>query len=401
MIILPEAYTPASSSPGRLAPEDRLVFQHFPKTAGTTVHHCLAASFDPAEICPERFGRFAFWPPQVLERYRFFSCHASGRELRSIPAPLKTISFFRNPIERCISLYEYWRSIPLSEQQESELLEPRFARSYSPRAFFALTGSEQRRPFCNVYTAGLAGDSLFSPSGRIWQSDHEMLEAALERLEQLSFIGISEDMTGSMDALCRQLDIPNPYVGQFFNVTKRGDALESGGPGQAEPVDIDDECLGLIAQANQLDMIVYDRALTLALNGRARVRAVRCLPGPMPVCHVRSGFADTWVENREGGYVLFGPYARLLPGRYAVAFHVRRRVGALDGWNGASLGQIEVIARKGGLVLAQSDLQDFVGEASPELTFEVSHMVSDAEFRVVAAPGAPFDVELTVRLRQT
>ena len=103
MGLLSVAYTLPPSTPGRLESCDRLVFQHFPKTAGTTVHHCLAALFDPDEICPERFEQFAFWPPDLLRSFRFFSAHTSMRDIRYIPPPIKVVSFFRHPIERCIS----------------------------------------------------------------------------------------------------------------------------------------------------------------------------------------------------------------------------------------------------------------------------------------------------------
>jgi hypothetical protein len=222
---------------------------------------------------------------------------------------------------------------------------------------------------------------------------------ALARLEQLTFVGITEDMAGSMDALSRQLDIPNLYVGQFHNITTREGPIEGDSAS-----DIDDDCLGLIEQANMLDMIVYDRALTLALGDRQRIRTIRCIPAGMPGCHVRSRFADTWVENRAGGYILFGPYVRLLPGRYTVVFRLRQRLAAMESWGAGSLGHLDVIARKGGLVLARRELQDVFGhsaEVTQRLSFEVNHLLHDAEFRVLAEPGAPFDVEISVNLHHT
>jgi hypothetical protein len=52
--------------------------------------------------------------------------------------------------------------------------------------------------------------------------------------------------------------------------------------------------------------------------------------------------------------------------------------------------------------MARSDVRGPIDNAavwSQELPFQVEHVVSDAEFRVFGAPGAPFDVELTVVLR--
>ena len=402
MLLLPTAYIPAPSSPGRLQAADRLIFQHFPKTAGTTVHDCLSGLFEPSEICPERVGRFAFWPRQTLEQYRFFSAHATGRQLSYIPGPTKLFTFLRDPIERCISLYEYWRLSAFGEDDQEQPLEVRFARAHSAREFFAITGFEQRRPFWNVYTAGLAGDALISPSGKFWASDSELLDQALARMEQLAFVGISEDLAGSMDALCRQLDVPNLYAGQVHNKTRRHDLLAPASREQEDAIAIDDDCLDLIRQANGLDAIVYERAVTLALGDRRRIRLIGCVPALMPACHVRSSYSSDWVENRAGGYILFGPYARLLPGRYVATFRLRARPGEMAGWTGALLGHLDVCSRLGTLLLPQSELTgsfESDNERTEELTFEVNHALRDVEFRVFAVPGAPFDVETTVSLR--
>ena len=261
MSLLSTAYTPAASTLGRLESDDRLVFQHFPKTAGTTVHHCLAALFDPEEVCPERFSNFAYWPTEALQGFRFFSAHTTARDIRFIPKPIKVVSFFRQPVERCISLYEYWRSLPL---EDNGPLQPRFVRRYSPRDFFSRPEIERRQSFWNFYTCGLAGDALFSPQGEIWRSETELLDCALEALERLAFIGISEDMAGSMDALCRQLDVPNFYSGQTHNVTTRPRVREPDQGVSAATWEVDAECLDAIVSANKLDLVVYDRALALS-----------------------------------------------------------------------------------------------------------------------------------------
>jgi hypothetical protein len=299
-------------------------------------------------------------------------------------------------------LYFYWRSISVIKEDESKYLEPRFARSHSSREFFALTDIEQCRPFWNLYASGLAGDALFSPTGQLWQSDDELLEKALARLEQLAFVGISEDMTGSMDALCRRLDIPNLYVGQFDNITPRQDPTGRDSQVQDDTSDIDEECLDLIRRANALDMVVYDRAMTIALGDRERMRPICCLPGQMPSCRVRNHFAEQWVENRAGGFIVFGPYTRLLPGRYGATFRLRVRSSGVESWSGGSLGYLDVIARAGNLLLARHELPEIFcssGDVSYQLTFDVNHVLNDAEFRVWAEPGAPFDVDLKVSLR--
>ena len=87
----------------------RLVFLHVPRTGGTTLHHHLAAHFAPHEICPERFSRLDKYSPDQLEKWRFFSGHFNADEIRRIPGPLFIVTILRNPIERLLSNYYFWK----------------------------------------------------------------------------------------------------------------------------------------------------------------------------------------------------------------------------------------------------------------------------------------------------
>ena len=123
-------------------------------------------------------------------------------------------------------LYDYWRSLPLRPIHENAPLQPRFVRGYSPRDFFRLPEVERRQSFWNSYACGLAGNAHITPDGNLWRSETELLDCALQQLERLAFIGITEDMEGSMDALSRRLDVPNRYSGQFHNVTMASDEVD-------------------------------------------------------------------------------------------------------------------------------------------------------------------------------
>jgi len=74
-----------------MQPEDRLVFMHIEKTAGSTAHHVLSQNFEQHEVCPHRFSNLDCYPRDYLACYRFFMLHSHLRIMRTIPKPLKFV----------------------------------------------------------------------------------------------------------------------------------------------------------------------------------------------------------------------------------------------------------------------------------------------------------------------
>lgn len=383
----------------RLSSDMRLAFMHFPKTGGTTVHNCLAKLFSQDEICPERFDTISLWPKSLLDRYKFFSAHANLSSFAPISDRARIITFLRDPLERNISLFEYWASYSDAHIETYNLYQPRLAKSLGINEFFSRANRPQCAYLYNAYANSLAGIN-FSPFGiHHHENPREVAEKAIESLENISFFGISEDLDLSFDRLSSTLDIPNTYAGQRENVTRVNiinlpDAHEAP---RLEEVKAD--TLAALAEATEADQLVYDYAVKRFYADQPRRRRLRGVAGPPAIATVRKGRDSTWVESHGEGFILFGPYVRLRPGRYVVEFRCRKSSSSAPIGTDA-LGYVDVVANIGQTFLGRSDIHwvDHDGEMLIRLEFETSTVYSDVEFRCFSSSMMPFDIDETTVL---
>src|SRR5262245_57134001 len=112
-----------------------LIFLHLPKTGGTSLHHHFSQAFEPHLICPERFSRLDLLPRQELSQYRYFSGHYTFAQVSLVPEARYIVTVLRDPIERVVSNYYFWRRHRHAVVEEFDLLGPRIARSGSLLSF--------------------------------------------------------------------------------------------------------------------------------------------------------------------------------------------------------------------------------------------------------------------------
>jgi len=321
------SYAQISPNPGPLAAEDRLVFVHIEKTAGSTAHHVFAQHFDEEEVCPYRFANLIYWRPEQLARYRFFVLHAHLRALRSIPQPIKFLTFLREPVSRLRSHYNYWRSLNDRVVDEEGLDHIRFLKRLNLKELLTPPMLSVIPEFWNLATHRLAGDLLLAPSGHPWRDESELLDTALHNLANLTNLGITEFPDLSFQYIADDLAVPNRYDGARVNVTAANAEHEPDRYDRVNASDIDAETLECIERATRLDRAVYNAALQ---RFRDRLRVGMILKGSVPP-HVRTVMEDGCelvVGDHQEGNILFGPYCALPAGRYRATLWLRARVPA-------------------------------------------------------------------------
>jgi hypothetical protein len=82
-------------------------FLHVPKAAGLSINALVKESFSDGEICPPPVDRA--WRRDALDGYRFYSGHFSFDFIREFNCGTRLI-MLRHPVDRIVSLYDYWRS---------------------------------------------------------------------------------------------------------------------------------------------------------------------------------------------------------------------------------------------------------------------------------------------------
>ncbi len=182
----------------------KLVFLHLPKTGGTTLHHHFAQHFAPEEICPERFSNLHAWKREDLDRYRYFSGHFNFDQVRLIPGPLFIVTVLRDPVERLMSNYLFWKRHTVEAITRDKLEGPAIARAVPLRDFLRNPHHQVQDAVNNTMTRYLAGQvhvnaditsyRYFAGGTAIPITELELLHRALGNLLAIDVVGVTSNL---------------------------------------------------------------------------------------------------------------------------------------------------------------------------------------------------------------
>ena len=90
--------------------DDRFVFIHIPKTAGTSFRTLLYDIFDETRVSPPFSGApLTDEDARKLDSYQVIAGHISWADVKRYFPRRRLITFLRDPIERCLSVYGFFR----------------------------------------------------------------------------------------------------------------------------------------------------------------------------------------------------------------------------------------------------------------------------------------------------
>jgi hypothetical protein len=192
-----------------------VVFIHVQKTAGTSVTQLLAANFEPARRCPERFNQLHHYSLAELGKYDFFSGHFDLFSTHLIPRrSIFRLSFFRKPSDRLISFYRFARAHPPSP---SLLADPHFAlaKELDAVAYFSNDFIRASRLINNHYRAVFGGSlwpgvRLHFDGGPSGDSVFGGVDRAIEGVRLLDGLGLTHRFTESMRVIFDDLSFSLP-----------------------------------------------------------------------------------------------------------------------------------------------------------------------------------------------
>lgn len=245
---------------------DKLAFLHIPKTAGTSVHDVLASRFKPEEICPERFRELDSKPLAYLERYRFFSGHFTGSALPRISGKTFAFSILRNPHDRIVSLYYFWRRHSDKVIEAEDLPGARLARSVSGlKEFLSLDAPIPRNYIKNEMTRVLAGNIYTDRGDRYYELKNgkrlpvekfEVLRRAMATLARLDHVMFVDSLDHDFEVLCRLIGlVPAPELPRRNTRQEVRPGLEA-----AEEEELAPEHTKLLNNLTDLDRLLYSAA---------------------------------------------------------------------------------------------------------------------------------------------
>jgi Sulfotransferase family len=242
--------------------EQKVVFLHIPKTAGTSFHLLLTQYFGEQETCPIRNRQLDQVGDSLLSSYRLFSGHYFFNQIERIPAPRKLVTILREPRNRLISLYNFHRSFRwdrISSIEELGYDSPRYAKELSFAEYLRCTEYSVRMNTDNAITRYLVGLNFVDSNGQWTISEDSALNIALTHLQIFDGIGLVEKIhqTLRMFEAILGFSFPDqmPVHNDFASLSP------TGGFENVEGAVIDDDAENELDRSTRIDQQVYTWAV--------------------------------------------------------------------------------------------------------------------------------------------
>ena len=206
----------------------RLRFLHLEKTAGSSLINVLAAQFHPLQIDADPDRNY---PPHERRPFPHAS-YAAQRDaalvwghydlpsLRRLDAGSEafTLCVFREPGQRILSLYYYWRA-----NQADQAATVRCARETGLLAFLRTRDPLIVNYIDNLYVRRLTGLYATAAADPVAQTPDDALDAALACLSTLDFVGMSGRLDDSLALLGKRIGFTPPLHTPQVNVLARSE----------------------------------------------------------------------------------------------------------------------------------------------------------------------------------
>jgi hypothetical protein len=242
------------------ADTSRYVVLHIPKTAGTSLNAILCTFFGKAAVSPPFDAReFHSSGMSNLSRFQVVQGHISWKEFRIYFQNAKTITFLRDPVDRCLSWYSYVRElelkeplIPLSEIKYTNSPEEAIslAKQLAIVDFFRSDHPHIKQNVCNRQAYQLGDEIVLE---RREPDLDTVLTNAMKNLGAVGFVGLFEEFDNDVKRLSDWLGYEGKVPSVRSNVTK--DRIRAN--------DLPASMRSCLEKLNELDMELYESAKSL------------------------------------------------------------------------------------------------------------------------------------------
>jgi hypothetical protein len=238
-----------------------VTFLHLEKTGGMAAVAALAPQFHPLQIDadPRRAHPphlFCPLPPFLVARVRRCALvwgHYDLPSIRRLGDGRFTFTLLREPRARIRSLYGYWRGQAALGLGWDGMNQPVLMAQRLDFAAFLQTEEPMVVNYIdNFYVRRLTGHYVIQGHDPLADDPQARLQAALEALASLDFVGLSEEMNGALDALGARLGFTAPAHVAPVNVTRGAPRPPAG--------EEEDEIESWLLRRTSLDQIVYAAA---------------------------------------------------------------------------------------------------------------------------------------------
>lgn len=218
---------------------------HIPKCAGTTLRKMLELRHGSAALVQlysrkDQFGK----PYKALKEYTqdFVVGHVGVDYLLDRSHGRKIVTFMRDPVERVLSHYFYWRSI----QEKS--MGPKLAACLSLRDFLCSDVVAVRRQISNLQAwMFISNIDMMSRHRLACCSFDELFEKAIENTRIFDFIGFTESFGKDL-----------AHLNSTYNWDLSDDiGVLNQSPDKKNASELDEETMDLVRGVTRLDRRLY------------------------------------------------------------------------------------------------------------------------------------------------
>lgn len=220
------------------------VFNHFPKTGGTSLFAICKYNLPEREISPQLMEEdVRLVRPERFEHYRLVRGHFSMLTQMGFSRHRYSMTMLRNPIQTILSTYNFWRTRPEGDAVTRQAKTLSFAE-------FVRRFAESPSIIHNPYTHHFAAVTRDYPEE---PPEEELLAVAKHNLAAFDFVGICEQFAESTSLLCRETGWKAPPEIPHENRS-----------GRAQPPErLEYETQQMLRQRTRLDLELYEYAVKL------------------------------------------------------------------------------------------------------------------------------------------
>ena len=247
--------------------EEKIIFLHVPKTAGTSLYYLFLNVFGEENVSPA-FQSSLVIPLYFFLKYKVIWGHFFFSEIKAMPVKKKIIvSFVRDPIERLWSTYRYQKKFhtksPLEEVPWSKL-----AKELDPISYFkhpdivetTRNGMTKRLLDGRLYhTINKELEKIDSLEGRKEYLQTKVRSLIREHIgSNFAYIGVVEIMDKSVRKLLETLGVERQLIEEATsNIPKLN---------VSDKEDLTEEVIEVLEGLVELDKVLYEEVISLFHN---------------------------------------------------------------------------------------------------------------------------------------
>ncbi len=226
-------------------PARRLLFDHLPKCAGTTVGNYLHSQY-PARLIFQTDGlepqasvrRFREMSAANRFRYRLICGHLAHQLLDVVAPATLTLTILREPVDRIVSHYYYVRRQPTHYLHRRVVDDDVALEDYATH--------DLSLELSNWYTSHYSGWTI----EQVNENPQAAVDLAYETVtERYDIIGFQDALPEAMAAVGLAAGLGTSFENTYLNQTARRNQL----------ADVSEVARTRIAEANSLDIELYER----------------------------------------------------------------------------------------------------------------------------------------------